>query len=148
SARRSVARFPPAHQPGAGPVSAARPRTVRRVLAIAALTLAGLLLVTALAVAWLLGTESGLRFAFARAAGYLPEGVELGAVEGTASGPLVVRDVRVEMPGLFLALDRLELEWRLSGLLGREIRVERLYADGLRYAAREQPPPPKEEKEP
>src|SRR5690606_24395665 len=148
SARRSVARFPPAHQPGAGPVSAARPRTVRRVLAIAALTLAGLLLLTVLAVAWLLGTESGLRFAFARAAGYLPGGVEIGAVDGTASGPLLVQDVRVQAPGFSLALDRLELEWRLSGLLKREIRIERLYADGLCYAAREQPPPPEEDKEP
>lgn len=117
-------------------------------LAIAALTLAGLLLLTVLAVAWLLGTESGLRFAFARAAGYLPEGVEIGAVDGTASGPLLVQDVRVQAPGFSLALDRLELEWRLSGLLKREIRIERLYADGLRYAAREQPPPPEEDKEP
>ncbi|HEX7081727.1 MAG TPA: translocation/assembly module TamB domain-containing protein [Gammaproteobacteria bacterium] len=121
---------------------------VLRTVTIGALALAGLLLLVAVTAAWLLGTESGLRFAFARAAGYLPEGIEIGAVQGTASGPLVVRDVRVNMQGFSLALDRLELEWRLSALFGRELRVERLRADGLRYTAHEQPPPPPEEKQP
>lgn len=123
-------------------------RAIRRGLAIAALAASCLLLLIVVTAAWLLGTESGLRFAFARAAGYLPEGIEIGTVQGKVAGPLVVHDVRVNMPGFSLALDRLELEWRLSALFGRTLRIERLHADGLRYTARKQQPPPAEEKQP
>lgn len=121
---------------------------VRRAFKVTALALACLLLVVVGTAAWLLGTESGLRFALARAAGYLPEGIEIGAVQGTASGPLVVRDVRVQTTGFSLELDRVELEWGLMALFGRQIRVDRLHADGLRYAAHERPPPPEEQGEP
>ncbi|MBA3565058.1 MAG: translocation/assembly module TamB domain-containing protein, partial [Gammaproteobacteria bacterium] len=115
--------------------------SLRRALVIAAISLGCLLLIVTGMAAWLLGTESGLRFAVARTTDYLPDGIEIGEIEGAASGPLVVQDVRVEMKGFTLELDRLELEWRLAALFAREIMVDRLYGEGLRYTAHATPPP-------
>ncbi|CAN5140903.1 translocation/assembly module TamB domain-containing protein [soil metagenome] len=121
---------------------------LRRGLLATALIIAALLILLTAAAAWLLSTESGLRFAFARASGYLPDSVQIGAIDGTAAGPLIVRDIRVEMEAFTLELERIELEWQLRALLGREIAIDRLHADGVRYMGHETQPEPEESKEP
>ena len=55
------------------------------------LALAALLLLLALALAWLLGTESGARFALARATGMTAGKLTVERVGGRLGGPSVLR---------------------------------------------------------
>ena len=80
-------------------------------------TLAGLLLLGTLAVAlagaalWLVATESGTRWAFARVLARTGPELTIGRVNGSLLGGLVVEDVRLR-----LTRDELDIPaWRSSG---------------------------------
>ena len=76
--------------------------------------------------ATLLGTEAGTRWVFARAAGSLPVGIELGAAEGTFLRGLEIESVRVRMEGVDLETGRIVFDVELLPLLRRRITIPQI----------------------
>ncbi len=105
---------------------------------LAVLLLALLLAVAPLA-GWLLGSESGLRFAAAqlRAQGLL----EAETVRGRLLDSIELEQVRLSAGGYVLRAERLALRWRPAALLERRLHVEAMEGAGLRI---ELPPAPAE----
>ncbi|HUO82887.1 MAG TPA: translocation/assembly module TamB domain-containing protein [Gammaproteobacteria bacterium] len=112
----------------------------RRAILVSFAVAGSLLVIAVFAAAWLLGTDSGLRFLFARAEPYFPGGLEIGAVSGDAAGPLVAENLRFETENFVVELRRVELEWQLAALLRARIVIDDLEASGLRFTARPGPP--------
>lgn len=82
------------------------------------------------AVAWLLGTTAGLRFAATRALPYLPATLEPAELEGRLAGPLSTGRIEIATPGISGAIDSMTLDWRPLALLRGtlhvlELRVQR-----------------------
>jgi translocation and assembly module TamB len=119
-------------------------RIVRIVLWLAA-GIGALVLLVAVALAFLIGTQTGTRFLFARLGALLPGTFEVRSAAGRIDSPLTLRGVVYKRPGTEIHIDRLYLEWRLRELLARRVDVTRLYADGVRIVStpnpNEQPTP-------
>lgn len=103
-------------------------RTVARRVVIAA----GAVLVAGITfAAWLLGTESGARFAAARAAAMV-EGLELGEVAGTIAGGLDIASLRFANESVDIEASQVRARLRLRSLLtGPPIRLEEVAAGAL-----------------
>ncbi|MCK5439931.1 MAG: hypothetical protein KAI97_08300, partial [Gemmatimonadetes bacterium] len=80
-----------------------------------------LCLLAAVAGAFLLMTEKGLRILVAA---YLPDFVEVGAVHGRAIGPVRATDIVLKKPGLLLRAEHVELDWNLIGGLVGPFQLE------------------------
>ncbi len=102
---------------------------------VVGIVIAVVVLVTAAAAAWLIGTEGGTRFALARTAALLPPGIDLGTAHGRLGDDLELRDVAVVTDTFELTVTRLWLRWSPTALLGRRLEVEDLGAEGVRYRA-------------
>lgn len=86
---------------------------------------------------WLVGTESGARWAFdwvPRA--HLAE-LRVAKVEGRLVGPLHIEGFKLEVPGAQIELDRADLAWSPFALLRREARVAELGAGTVVIRLRE-----------
>ena len=59
------------------------------------------------------------------------ETVQIGRVSGRLKGPLVLQDVRFKLPTVSGTIDSAVLEWSPTGLLEREVRVDRLHVRGI-----------------
>jgi len=79
---------------------------------------------------WLLGTESGLRFAVGQleARGWL----SAEAVRGRLLGTLELEQAALHASGLDLAVERLRLDWHPEALLHGQLHVRELTARGVR----------------
>jgi translocation and assembly module TamB len=107
-----------------------RGRTVVVYGGIGLLTLAALGLLLGL---WLLGSSGGSRFLLERARAALPEGaLEVGSMQGSLTRGLELRDVVYRADGLEVQVDRLQLRLRSLPLIGAEIHVADLEAEGAR----------------
>jgi len=122
-----------------------RRRRIVRIVAWLAAGIAALVLLVAIALAFLLGTQTGTRFLFARLGALLPGTFAVQSAEGRIDSPLTLRGVVYKRPGTEIRIDRLYLEWRLRELLARRVDVTRLYADGVHILStpnpNEQPSP-------
>lgn len=116
-----------------GPASPPTSGGVRRVLLAA---LAAVVALPVLLAGWLLGTESGARFAFAQASRVAGIALVAEGVSGRLGGALAVERLRVETPDLRLDLSALELAWRPLRLIHGRLHVDRLQADTVRVATR------------
>lgn len=119
---------------------------MRRALKVAGLTLVALVVVAAGFLAWLLASQSGARFAVARAQAFLPEGVALGEVHGRLLDELRISDVHVVTDTLRLTAEAVWLRWKPSDLLESHLQIHELGARGVDYQAMpsDEPPPPAE----
>ena len=112
-------------------------------------TLAGLLLLGTLAVAlagaalWLVATESGTRWAFARVLARTGPELTIGRVNGSLLGGLVVEDVRLRLTRDELDIPRLALQWKPAAALIGEIELGAARASAVAY--RKLPPKGDEE---
>ncbi|HEU4669442.1 MAG TPA: translocation/assembly module TamB domain-containing protein [Dyella sp.] len=119
------------------PPHSARPR--RRWLRVLAIGLLATVLALVLALGWLLGTGSGLRFALARASAATGGALSVGRAEGRLLGPLTVQQLRYrDGQGLDVRVDRARLDLSLWALLGKRLHVRGLDAEGIAVAL---PPP-------
>ena len=59
------------------------------------------------------------------------DGITIGSISGSIRGPLVVRDVVVEKETFAATVDSAILDWTPTGLIRRQIRVDRLHAAGV-----------------
>ena len=106
---------------------------MKKLLRIAGVSLAALLLLAAALLAWALHTESGSRAVLAVARGWLPPGLTIGEVHGTIAGTLRVAHFRYRNPsvGMDLQIDSAELEFSATALLAKRIDVDRAQVDGV-----------------
>ena len=95
-----------------------------------------LLLVLLVTLAWLAGTESGLRLLWRQlVAPALPE-LSAGTVQGRLAGTIRLDDVHYETDGLLIAARSLRLDWAPAALLNGLLRIRTLAAEGVRYEQR------------
>ncbi|HLX09700.1 MAG TPA: hypothetical protein VKY89_17735, partial [Thermoanaerobaculia bacterium] len=106
-------------------------RRIVRILLWLAGGIAALALLAVFALAFLIGTQTGTRFLFARLGALLPGTFAVQSAEGRIDSPLTLHGVTYKRPGMEIRIDRLELVWRLRALLQRRVDVDRLYADGV-----------------
>lgn len=85
--------------------------------------------------AFVAGTETGLRWAWNGAKDYLPAGVQVAEVRGRLIGPLAIRGVEIDNVSMHLSLDRLDLHWAASALLRGQVHIQGLTLAGLEYTA-------------
>jgi translocation and assembly module TamB len=98
-----------------------------------------LVLMLALAIAWLGGTGSGLRFALGRAVVVLDDKLTYASAEGSLFGGMRLRDVRYHDPAIGdYRVAELEIAPRSRQLLGGELHLTGLTLRGVRVVL---PPP-------
>nr|WP_240900929.1 translocation/assembly module TamB domain-containing protein [Thioalkalivibrio sp. XN8] len=85
--------------------------------------------VAAVALTWLVGTESGLRFALARAPATLPLEFDPAAAEGSLVGPMRLPRASWAEGGYRVELRGLELDWSPTALLRRQLQLDLLRAE-------------------
>jgi len=91
-------------------------------------------LVLLLVVLWVLGTQSGLRFALSLAEDLAPALLQVERAEGRLLGKLHLEGLLVRPPGVELWFSNLELRWHPLELLSRTLRVSELGARELDIA--------------
>jgi translocation and assembly module TamB len=117
----------------ATPATAPKPR--RRWLRWIALSFAVLLLLLLLAVGWLIGTSSGLRFALARAEGFTQGALTVQSAQGRLIGPLDLADVRyADGKGLDVKVAKAHIDFSVGALWRKRVHVLDLHVDGVDVA--------------
>lgn len=109
------------------------------------LGLAGLLLLVAGLVAFVVATHTGMRWAWSMGEPYLPAGIEIASVEGRMLDEVVVSGLAVDVPGLQLDAERLRLAWQPGRLWQGELRVMTLEGSGITITTRPDEAPPDED---
>ncbi|WP_201316030.1 translocation/assembly module TamB domain-containing protein, partial [Dyella sp. EPa41] len=117
----------------ATPATAPKPR--RRWLRWIALSLGTLLLLLLLAVAWLVNTGSGLRFALARATGFTQGALTVQSAQGRLAGPLDLAGVRyADGKGLDVKVATAHVDFSVASLWRKRAHVLDLRVDGVDVA--------------
>lgn len=96
--------------------------------------LAGLLVLVLIVVAavWFaLTSDSAARRLIALALAKTGNAVSIGHVSGSLSGPLALRNVRVKTSTYRATIDSLLLDWSPTGLIRKEVRIDRLHLVGV-----------------
>ena len=107
------------------------------------MALLALLLLLALGLWWLLGSNAGLRFALERASSFTDGAFAVRQARGTLAGPLQLEGLHYhDGKGLDVRIARVGLHLRLGPLLGRKLHVDLLDVQGVDVAL---PPPGPEE---
>ena len=106
-----------------------------RALKLTLMVLAGLLLLVLLAVALVVGTQTGTRVALLGLEPLLPDGIDIGSSQGRLADRLVLHDVAVRTDALVLTIARVTLRWEPMQLLRGHVEIHQLLADGVRYQA-------------
>ncbi|MFC5743794.1 translocation/assembly module TamB domain-containing protein [Dyella tabacisoli] len=111
----------------------------------AALAVSALVLLVVVALSWLLGTGSGLRFALARAQSATHGALSVQHAEGRLIGPLQLTGLRyADGQGLDVKLASAQLDLRVVPLLRKRLHIVDLQVDGIDVAlpkpAPNQPP--------
>lgn len=106
-----------------------------------------MIIVLVAAVAWVLNTQSGTRFAAARATAILGDKLVIGAIDGSIAGPLRITHLRYHDPaaGIDAKVAALELDLVLGDLWGSLVHVKNLNISGVDVLMQEPTEPPPEE---
>ncbi|HET6555451.1 MAG TPA: translocation/assembly module TamB domain-containing protein [Dyella sp.] len=130
----------------ATPASAPAPSPRRRWLRWTLWSLLAVLLLVLLAVAWLIGTGAGLRFALARAEGFIKGALSVQSAQGRLVGPLDLAGVRyVDGKGLDVKVAKAHLDFSVPALLRKRLHVLTLDVDGVNVALPKSEPEPQSE---
>jgi translocation and assembly module TamB len=97
--------------------------------------------------AWVLGTQSGLRFALGVTEDLAPGLLRVERAEGRVLGDLRLTGVAVRAPGLALDLGEAVLRWSPLGVLGGRLRVRELALRDIDLLAQAKEEPEEEEPE-
>ena len=109
-----------------------------------AITLLVLLLLGGLFGWWLLGSESGARFALERAKSTLVDKLSYAQLRGALASPLTLENLRYRdtAAGLDVRIQSIKVEYALSGLLSKTLHIAHLDVDGVEVALTTPPPAP------
>jgi autotransporter translocation and assembly factor TamB len=115
---------------------------VRRLLLIVLGVLGGLVVLVA-GVLWV-GLSSGFAARKLIALGLARAGpdVTIHGVKGRLRGPLLLTGIVVQKPAFTASVDTVLLEWSPSGLLHRQVRIDRLQVAGVRVVLPDSAPAP------
>ncbi|HEY0686445.1 MAG TPA: translocation/assembly module TamB domain-containing protein [Steroidobacter sp.] len=126
--------------------------TVKKTLAWTGIVIAVLIVVIVGTIAWVLNTESGARFAAARAGAVLGDKLAIGSIDGTIAGPLRIADLRYRDPaaGIDASVAAIELDLVMSDLWHTLVHVGKLDISGVDVLTHEptEPQPPPEPSKP
>ncbi|MBK1703939.1 translocation/assembly module TamB domain-containing protein [Halochromatium glycolicum] len=117
--------------PRGGAARAGGTRPARRALGWLLAAFGVLLTAVVLGLLFLLGTQTGLRAAFAVLDELAPEMIDVGRVEGRVLGRLELGELALSVPGLDAQVGTLVLDWRPGALLTGTLRVTQLSARDL-----------------
>lgn len=127
-------------------------RGLKKGLAWTGIVIAVLIVVIIGTIAWVLNTESGTRFAAARASAVLGDKLAIGAIEGSIAGPLRITNLRYRDPaaGIDASVEALELDLVMMDLWHSLVHVGKLDIRGVDVLTHEptEPPPPEEPSKP
>lgn len=106
-----------------------------------------LVLLVIAAIGWAISTESGTRFAAARATALMGDKLAIGSVDGSIAGPLRITKLRYRDPaaGIDASIAQLELDLVLSDLWHMLVHIGRLDVSGIDVLTTEPTEPPPEE---
>ncbi len=93
--------------------------------------LIGLIMTAVVMASLVVATPAGLRLALEAAEPYLPSALELGEIDGTLAGGVVLRGGAWRGDGVIVEISELELELDPWPLIRGDIRLERLRARGV-----------------
>jgi len=123
-----------------------RPRLLRA-LRIAGLALGVLLLLCSALLLWATHSESGTRSLWSLARGWIPSTISLDDIGGVVAGTLRVHHFRYRDPvlGIDVFVEDATIDAAPLALWSRQLRVQRLVADGVRFEmfTPEAPAPPR-----
>ncbi|WP_218043033.1 translocation/assembly module TamB domain-containing protein [Steroidobacter gossypii] len=127
-------------------------RGLKRGLAWTGIVIAVLIVAIVGTVAWVLSTESGTRFAAARAGAALGDKLAIGTIEGSIAGPLRITNLRYRDPaaGIDARVEAIELDLVMMDLWHSLVHVGNLDIRGVDVLTHEptEPPPPEEPSKP
>jgi translocation and assembly module TamB len=122
---------------------------LKKTLAGTGIVIAVLILLAIGTLLWVINTQSGTRFAAARASALMGDKLAIGGIDGSLAGPLRIMNVRYHDPavGIDASVARLEVDLAWRDLWHRRVQVDRLDVSGIDVLIQEptQPPPPKQE---
>jgi autotransporter translocation and assembly factor TamB len=104
---------------------------IGRIVRWALVGLLGLMLVAAGVVWFALTSDSAARRLIALALSKTGNAIQIGRVNGSLGGPLALRNVRVKTSTYSATIDSLLLDWSPTGLIRKEVRIDRLYLVGV-----------------
>ncbi|MGE5927046.1 MAG: hypothetical protein ACM357_06820, partial [Gemmatimonadota bacterium] len=105
--------------------------SARRILGRVAIGIAVLLVVAAGLLWYGLSSERVARRLITSALARAGDGITIGSISGSIRGPLIVRDVAVQKETFSATIDSALLDWTPTGLIRRQVRVDRLHAVGV-----------------
>lgn len=120
---------------------------LKKTLAWTGIVIGVLILLVAGAIAWVINTQSGTRFAAARATVLMGDKLAIGSIDGSIAGPLRITDFRYRDPaaGIDASVAKLEVDLVLSDLWHRLVHVDRLNVSGIDVLLTEPTEPKPEE---
>lgn len=125
---------------------------VKKGLAWSGVVFAVLILAVVAMLLWVLNTQSGTRWAAARATAALGDKLAIETVDGTIAGPLRLTNLRYRDPGagIDVGVRELALDLVLNDLWGQLVHVKKLEVAGIDVLTHEptEPKPPEEPAEP
>lgn len=125
---------------------------VKKGLAWTGIVLAVLIAIVVGMLLWVLNTQSGTRWAAARATAVLGDKLAIGSLDGTIAGPLHVTNLRYRDPGagIDVGVRELSLDLVLNDLWRQLVHVKSLEIAGIDVLTHEptEPPPPEEPSKP
>ncbi len=89
------------------------------------------LLILTLLSSWLVTTESGLHWIFARASHYFPGDISAQSLQGSLSGPVHVTNLEISHEGNRYSSQSLHIDWDLWKILAGNLHVKQLKIAGL-----------------
>ena len=118
----------------------------KRILKWIGIVFATLVVITGILLYWLLDTESGARFALARAVGAMEGKFTFERASGRLAGPLTLLNVRYKDPaaGVDARVASVVVDVAPMDILSRRVHVENLEVEGVDVALTTLPPKPAE----
>lgn len=125
---------------------------LKKTLAWSGSVVAVLILLAIGTVMWVINTQSGTRFAAARATALMGDKLAIGSIDGSIAGPLRIANLRYRDPaaGIDTSVAQLEVDLVLRDLWHRRVHVGRLDVSGIDLLMSEptELPPPEEPSKP
>jgi autotransporter translocation and assembly factor TamB len=101
----------------------------------------GLIVLIGVGLAVVLSSPAVARKVIALGLRHAPPGLTIGGVHGRLRGPLLLTAVRYDTPRMQVAIDSIEISWRLSHLLERQLQLDRLHVIGVHVVLPDSTPP-------
>jgi translocation and assembly module TamB len=120
---------------------------LKKTLTWTGVVVAALILLVVGAVMWIINTQSGTRFAAARATALMGDKLVIGSIDGSIAGPLRITDFRYRDPaaGVDASVAKLDVDLVLSDLWHKLVHVGQLEVSGIDVLLTEPTQPPPEE---